>query len=94
MPRRGLVVCGQTGELHAFPNRCPDLGHRRLDLLPGVDKTRCCSIGQPLFDYRGGKLLGAATKPLKAMGIELDGNKLLVSLQQSSYRFSYARRIS
>ncbi len=81
LPRRVLVVHGQGGDFHAFPNRCTHMGHRRLDPVPGEAKVRCCSIGQSTFDYEGGKLSGMATEPIQPLDVEQRSGKLVISLE-------------
>ncbi len=86
LPMRVLVLHGEDGAFHAFPNRCTHMGHRRLDPLPGEQKIRCCSIGRSTFDYSGRKISGLAPEGLQPLGVELvegeEGKKgkLLVSL--------------
>jgi len=55
-----------------------DLGHRRLDPLPGENQIRCCSVGKSVFDYDGRRISGLARKPLEPFRVELDGGKLVV----------------
>ncbi len=35
LPARILVVLGEDEKYHAYRNKCPHFGHRRLDPLPG-----------------------------------------------------------
>lgn len=79
LPCRVLVFHGDDGRYHALPNRCTHLGHRRLDILPGQAKVRCCSIGQSEFDYAGRRLGGSATTSLQPLTVEVDGDRLIVS---------------
>lgn len=78
LPCRVLVVHGQDGSFHAFPNRCTHIGHRRLDPLPGEAKVRCSSIGKSTFDYEGQRLSGSATQPIKPLRVEMESGKLIV----------------
>jgi len=80
LPCRLLLLHGNDGKFHAFPNRCTHIGHRRLDPLPGEDKIRCCSVGKSVFDYDGRRISGSARKPLKPFRVELDGGRLVVFL--------------
>ena len=80
LPCRVLVFHGDDERFHAFPNRCTHLGHRRLDVLPGEGKIRCCSVGQSEFDYEGQRLSGSATESMQPLRVETDGEKLVVSL--------------
>jgi nitrite reductase/ring-hydroxylating ferredoxin subunit len=81
LPRRVLVFRGDDGRYHALPNRCTHVGHRRLDMLPGQGKVRCCSIGQSEFDYAGRRLAGSAKESIVPLAVEVDGDKLIVSLE-------------
>lgn len=80
LPRRVLVVHGQDGHFHAFPNRCTHLGHRRLDPVAGEERIRCCSVGQSVFDYQGRRISGSARRPLKPLDVQTDGTRLIVTL--------------
>jgi len=80
LPRRVLVFHGDDGRYHALPNRCTHVGHRRLDVLPGQGKIRCCSIGQSEFDYAGGRLAGSAKTSIVPLAVEVDGERLIVAL--------------
>lgn len=79
LSQRVLVFHGDDNRYHAFPNRCAH-GRRRLDLLQGEAKIRCCSIGQSEFDYDGRRLAGAATTPIEPLAVTVEGNKLIISL--------------
>lgn len=78
LPKRVLVVHGQDGQFHAFPNRCTHIGHRRIDPVPGEDKIRCCSVGKSTFDYSGKRLSGSAKESLVPLAVESDGSKLVI----------------
>jgi nitrite reductase/ring-hydroxylating ferredoxin subunit len=80
LPCRVLVFRGDDGRYHALPNRCSHAAHRRLDLLPGQGKVRCCSIGQSEFDYAGQRLAGSAKESIVPLAVEVDGERLVVSL--------------
>jgi nitrite reductase/ring-hydroxylating ferredoxin subunit len=80
LPKRVLVVHGQDGAFHAFPNRCTHVGHRRIDPVPGEDKIRCCSVGKSTFDYSGKLLSGSAKESLEPLALESDGSKLVISV--------------
>jgi len=80
LPKRVLVVHGQDGAFHAFPNRCTHIGHRRIDPAPGEDKIRCCSVGKSTFEYSGKLISGSATESLEPLSLESDGSKLVISI--------------
>ena len=80
LPKRVLVVHGQDGAFHAFPNRCTHVGHRRIDPVPGEDKIRCCSVGKSTFDYSGKLLSGSAKESLEPLALESEGGKLIISV--------------
>ena len=80
LPKRVLVVHGQDGAFHAFPNRCTHIGHRRIDPLPGEDKIRCCSVGKSTFEYSGKLISGSAKESLEPLALESDGSKLVISI--------------
>jgi nitrite reductase/ring-hydroxylating ferredoxin subunit len=80
LPKRVLVVHGQDGAFHAFPNRCTHIGHRRIDPIPGEDKIRCCSVGKSTFEYSGRLISGSAKESLEPLALESDGTKLVISI--------------
>ncbi len=80
LPKRVLVVHGQDGAFHAFPNRCTHIGHRRIDPVPGEDKIRCCSVGKSTFEYSGRLISGSAKESLEPLALESDGTKLVISI--------------
>lgn len=80
LPQRVLVLHGEDGRFHAFPNRCTHLGHRRLDPLAGQTKIRCCSVGRSVFDYEGRNVSGPAPRPLEPLPVQVEGGKLVISL--------------
>ena len=80
LPKRVLVVHGQDGAFHAFPNRCTHVGHRRIDPVAGEGKIRCCSVGKSTFDYSGKLLSGSAKEPLEPLALESEGGKLIISV--------------
>lgn len=80
LTKRVLVVHGQDGRFHAFPNRCTHMGHRRIDPLPGQDRIRCCSVGKSTFDYSGKLISGSAKESLAPLALESAGGKLIISV--------------
>ena len=82
LPKRVLVVHGQDGAFHAFPNRCTHIGHRRLDPLPGQNAVRCCSVNKSTFDYQGEVVSGPTLSRLYGVPIEVleasDGRLVVV----------------
>ena len=80
LPKRVLVVHGQDGAFHAFPNRCTHSGHRRIDPVPGEDKIRCCSVRKSIFEYSGKLISGSAKESLEPLALESDGSKLVISI--------------
>lgn len=81
LPRRVLVIRGEDGAFHAYHNRCAHFGHRRLDPVLGSGTVQCCSVGKSTYDYDGRKLYGPAPAPIGTFKIELDGERLIVSLE-------------
>jgi nitrite reductase/ring-hydroxylating ferredoxin subunit len=80
LPKRVLVVHGQDGRFHAFPNRCTHVGHRRIDPVPGEAMIRCCSVGKSTFDYSGKRLSGSAKESLVPLAVESDGKRLVIEV--------------
>lgn len=82
LPCRILVLHGDDGRFHAFPNRCTHIGHRRLDPLPGTGKVRCCSVGQSEFDYAGHRLAGSAKDNIVPFDVAVEGETIVVTVEQ------------
>jgi nitrite reductase/ring-hydroxylating ferredoxin subunit len=80
LPKRLLVVHGEDGQYHAFPNRCTHMGNRRIDPVPEEDRIRCCSVGKSTFDYSGQRISGSAKEPLEPLTLEREGGKLIISV--------------
>lgn len=81
LPKRVLVIHGDDGAFHAFPNRCTHVGHRRLDPLFGSGKVRCCSVGQSEFDYEGHRLAGSAKDDIQPFEVTVEGETLVVAVE-------------
>jgi nitrite reductase/ring-hydroxylating ferredoxin subunit len=81
LPLRVLIVHGEDGAFYAFHNRCTHLGHRRLDPVPGTGTVQCCSVGKSTYRYDGRKVYGPAPAPIDTLKVELDGERLVVSLE-------------
>lgn len=64
----------------AFENRCTHIGHRKLDLVSGENKIRCCSVFHSTYDLEGNKLTGPALKPLNRYTVEQSNGELVITL--------------
>ncbi len=80
LPKRVLVICGETNKFHAFHNRCSHSGHRRLDLVAGTAKIQCCSMGKSTYDYSGKQVYGPAHDPIKVFPVTYEENRLIIRL--------------
>lgn len=76
---RVLVVHGQDGAFHAFPNRCAHFG-RRLDPLGQEARIRCSSLGMSTYDYAGHPLSGAAGRDIQPFKVEKEENRISILL--------------
>jgi nitrite reductase/ring-hydroxylating ferredoxin subunit len=81
LPMRVLMIRGDDEEFYAFHNRCTHLGHRRLDPVPGTGRVQCCSVNKSTYTYDGRKVYGPAPAPVDTFKVELDGERLVVSLE-------------
>jgi len=81
LPRRVLVIRGDNGAFFAFHNRCTHIGHRRLDPVPGAGTVQCCSVGKSTYTYDGSKIYGPPTGPIGTFKVELDSERVIVSLE-------------
>ena len=80
LPKRVLVVHGEDGEYRAYHNRCTHLGHRRIDPVPGTGTVQCCSINKSTYDSNGMQIFGPAPHPLTRYPVEVDQERLVVSI--------------
>ena len=80
LPKRVLVICGETKKFYAFHNRCTHSGHRRLDLVAGTAKIQCCSVGKSTYDYSGRQVFGPAHDPIKVFPVTHEKNRLIIRL--------------
>lgn len=80
LPMRVLVIRGDDGKFHAFHNRCAHIGHRRLDPVPGTGTVQCCSAGKSTYTYDGKRIHGLSTGDIKVLKVEVQGERLTVSL--------------
>ena len=79
---RILVFRGDDDQLHALPNRCTHVGHRRLDPLPGQSGVQCCSVGRSVFDYAGKRISGSAQDPIRPFEVVERNGTLVIALKQ------------
>jgi nitrite reductase/ring-hydroxylating ferredoxin subunit len=79
LEQRILIVHGEDGEFHAYPNHCPHAG-RRLDPMPGEAMLQCCSLGKSTFDYSGKVLYGEDTTAIHPLPLRREKDRLVVVL--------------
>ncbi len=79
LPLRVLVMTAEGGAYRAYHNRCTHSGHRRLDPLPGVG-LQCCSVGKSTYDPEGKPIYGPAPESIKTFPVEVDGDRLIVTI--------------
>ena len=72
-----LIVRGEGGNYHCFPNRCTHMG-RKLDPVQGKPEIRCCSVSHARFDYQGVKLRGPAKGPIEPYASYVEGDELII----------------
>jgi len=75
-----LVIRTEDDNYLAFTNRCPHIGHRKVDHVPDRRILRCCSLGHSTFDYDGRRLGGPAKESLLRHPVTADGGDLVVNL--------------
>jgi nitrite reductase/ring-hydroxylating ferredoxin subunit len=83
LPARVLLMKDSEGNYRAFRNHCEHAG-RRLDPVPGTQTVQCCSVGQSVFNYDGQILTGSAGKPLMIYPVQINNNKLIITLPGSN----------
>jgi len=80
LPQRVLVIHGDDDQYHAFHNKCTH-GGRRLDPVPGAKTVQCCSVGKSTFSYDGKLLEGSAKGPVAIYPVQVDGDKINITIQ-------------
>ena len=79
LPARLMVLHGLDGTYRAYTNHCACSGWR-IDPVAGEHKVRCCTLAQSTYDYDGKKLSGPAKGDLATHQVEVDGDKLTITL--------------
>jgi len=80
LPRPVLLLRTEDDRYLAFEDRCTHFGHRKLDLVPGEAKLRCCSINHSTYDLEGKNISGAAKMPLTSYAVEQSDGDLIITL--------------
>ena len=76
---RPILIVNVSGDYHAFSNRCRHLG-RKLDLVAGKNRLRCCSLMHSEYDLDGKVIKGPATEPVNKYEVSQTEGKLIISL--------------
>lgn len=79
LPFRVLIVRSEGNDFRAFVNSCTH-GGRRLDPVPETTTVQCCSVGKSTFDSEGKVVYGPAKQVLKRLTVEVEPEKLIISL--------------
>jgi len=80
LPRPVLLLRTEDDRYLAFEDRCTHFGHRKLDLVPGEAKLRCCSINHSTYDLEGNRLSGPAKRPIACYTVEQSNGDLEITL--------------
>jgi nitrite reductase/ring-hydroxylating ferredoxin subunit len=76
---RPILIVNVSGDYHAFSNRCRHLG-RKLDLVAGKNRLRCCSLMHSEYDLDGRVIKGPATESVKKYEVSQTEGNLIISL--------------
>jgi nitrite reductase/ring-hydroxylating ferredoxin subunit len=79
LPEPILVVLGEDGNYYAFKNVCTHAG-RMIDPVKGSMTLECCSLSASTYDYQGEVLSGPAKEALTSYPLEVEEEKLTISL--------------
>jgi cytochrome b6-f complex iron-sulfur subunit len=74
-----ILIVNVAGDYHAFANSCRHLG-RKLDLVAGKNRLRCCSLMHSEYDLDGKVVKGPATKPVNKYEVSQTEGNLVISL--------------
>lgn len=74
-----LIVHTADDKYLSFTNRCTH-AKRKIDLVAGEAKLRCCSVNHSKFDYDGKPLSGPAKESLKRHQVELNQGNLVLTV--------------
>jgi len=80
LPKPVLLLRTEDDRYLAFEDRCTHLGHRKLDLVPGESKLRCCSISHSTYDLEGKNISGPAKMPITCYAVEQSDGDLIITL--------------
>ena len=74
-----ILIVNVAGDYLAFSNSCRHLG-RKLDLVPGKNRLRCCSLMHSEYDLDGQVVKGPAKEPVKKYEVSQREGNLVISL--------------
>ena len=78
-----ILIVHLANDYCAFSNRCRHALGRKLDLVPGENKLRCCSMGHSEYDLDGKVIKGPANESITKYTVSQRENNLVISLSQS-----------
>jgi len=79
-----VLVVHLGNDYCAFTNRCRHGLGRKLDLVPGKNKLRCCSLGHSEYDFNGNVIKGPATESITKYAVCQREGDLVISLSQTA----------
>ncbi|MDV2988881.1 MAG: Rieske (2Fe-2S) protein [Dehalogenimonas sp.] len=74
-----ILVIHTGDEYRAYTNRCKHMG-RKIDLVPGENKLRCCSLGHSEYDLDGKILKGPAKESINKYKVRTKDGLLIIDL--------------
>jgi nitrite reductase/ring-hydroxylating ferredoxin subunit len=75
-----ILVVIVSDDYHAFANRCRHALGRKLDLAPGKNKLRCCSLGHSEYDFNGKVIKGPAKESITKYSVSQREGNLVIKL--------------
>lgn len=79
-----ILVVHLAGDYCAFANRCRHALGRKLDLVPGENKLRCCSLGHSEYDFNGNVLKGPSKESITKYTVSQREGNLVISLSKQA----------
>jgi cytochrome b6-f complex iron-sulfur subunit len=79
-----VLVVHLGGDYCAFKNRCQHSLGRKMDLVAGENKLRCCSIGHSEYDFDGNVIKGPADRPITKYAVSQRDGNLVISLSPAA----------
>jgi cytochrome b6-f complex iron-sulfur subunit len=75
-----ILVIHTGDDYRAYTNRCKHALGRKIDLVPGENKLRCCSLGHSEYDLNGKVIKGPAKESINMYEVSKQDGLLVILL--------------